>query len=106
MIKYVIFNLLPVLFSPLINSCKAIAYDSAFVELRHLVAYFISQIKDLLLSDMFQGVYNTKILSSFNISSLNISSLKASEVLGDSNIATVTVSDTYNYLKDSISKLF
>lgn len=106
-IKYISFKLIPILFSPLINACNAIAFDSAFIEIRHLIAYIISQLKDLMLSDMFQGVYNTKILSSFNISSLNISSVSSasvSEVLGDGSLTSL--SDTYSYLKDSFNKLF
>ena len=102
-IKYIAFTIIPLLFSPLINSCKALAFDSAFLELRHLIAYAISQVKDLLLSDMFQGVYNTKILSSLNMSSFNVTA-SVGEVLGDDSISTL--SDTYSYFKDSINKIF
>jgi len=100
-IKYIVFSLIPMVFTPLINASKAIVYDQGFVELRHFIGYLIANIKELMLSDMFQGVYNTKILSSlnqFNSSSL----LAAGEVLFDGT----TVADSYSYFKDSLSKLY
>jgi hypothetical protein len=94
LVKYIIFNIIPLLFSPLINASKAIVYDSGFVELRTFIGYIIANIKELLLSDMFQGVYNSKLLSSFNMTA-------ASEVLFDG-----TVTESYAYFKDSLSKLY
>lgn len=100
-IKYIVFSLLPMAFTPLINASKAIVYDQGFVELRHFIGYLIANIKELMLSDMFQGVYNTKILSSLN--QFNSSSLiAAGEVLFDGT----TVADSYSYFKDSLSKLY
>lgn len=99
LVKYIIFSIIPILFKPLVNACKAVVYDSGFIELRHYIAFIIANIKDLLLSDMFQGVYNTKILSSIS-SSINMTA--ASEVLFDGT----TMADSYSFLKDSLSKLY
>lgn len=94
LVKYIIFSIIPLLFSPLINASKAIVYDSGFVELRSFIGYLVANVKELLLSDMFQGVYNSKLLTSFNMTA-------ASEVLFDG-----TVTESYAYLKDSLSKLY